>query len=192
MPELKLSSAYNDMLQTYSKNKSQKKEMKEAVLFVRQKIESAKYFIDAVKQRQNTLLLTMNTIIRYQKDYFIDGDEILLKPMKLKDIAEMTGLDISTISRVVNGKFIQTHFGILPLKYFFSEGFQTESGEEVSTREIKRLLQDCVNNENKKSPLNDDQLTEVLKGKGYQLARRTVAKYREHLNIPVARLRKEI
>jgi RNA polymerase sigma-54 factor len=192
MPELKLSSAYNDMLQTYGRDKNQKKEMKEAVLFVRQKIESARWFIDAVKQRQNTLLLTMNTIIRYQREYFTDGDEILLKPMKLKDIAEMTGLDISTISRVVNGKFIQTHFGILPLKYFFSEGFQTESGEEVSTREIKRLLQDCVNNENKKAPLTDEQLMETLKKKGYSLARRTVAKYREHLNIPVARLRREI
>ena len=192
MPELKLSSTYNDMLQTYGRDKNQKKEMKEAVMFVRQKIESARWFIDAVKQRQNTLLLTMNAIIRYQKEYFVDGDEVLLKPMKLKDIAEITKLDISTISRVVNGKFIQTHFGILPLKYFFSEGFQTESGEEVSTREVKRLLQDCINNENKKNPLNDDQLTEVLKKKGYPIARRTVAKYRVHLNIPVARLRKEI
>ena len=192
MPELKISSTYNDMLQTYGKDKNPKKEMKEAVFFVRQKIDSAKWFIDAVRQRQNTLLLTMNAIIRYQKEYFIDGDESQLKPMRLKDIAEIAKFDISTVSRVVNGKFIQTHFGILPLKYFFSEGFQTESGEEVSTREVKRILQECVDNENKKCPLNDDQLTEALKKKGYMLARRTVAKYRELLNIPVARLRKEI
>jgi len=192
MPELKLSSSYNEMLRTYGKDKSQKKEMKEAIQFVKQKIDSAKWFIDAVKQRQGTLLLTMNAILEYQNEYFIDGDESQLKPMKLRDVAEMTGLDISTISRVVNGKFIQTHFGILPLKYFFSESFQTETGEEVSTREVKRILLSCVDNEDKKAPLNDEQLMEVLKEKGYPLARRTVAKYREHLNIPVARLRKEI
>ena len=192
MPELKLSSTYNEMLRTYGKDKTQKKEMKEAIQFVRQKLDSARWFIDAVKQRQGTLLLTMNAILEYQDEYFIDGDETQLKPMKLRDVAEMTGLDVSTISRVVNGKFIQTHFGILPLKYFFSESFQTEAGEEVSTREVKRILLECVDNEDKKAPLNDDQLTELLKEKGYQLARRTVAKYREHLNIPVARLRKEI
>jgi RNA polymerase sigma-54 factor len=134
----------------------------------------------------------MNAILEYQKEYFTDGNETQLKPMKLKDVAEMTGLDISTVSRVVNGKFIQTHFGILPLKYFFSEGIQTDAGEEVSTRELKRILMDCIDNEDKRNPLNDEQLTDILQEKGYPIARRTVAKYREHLNIPVARLRKEI
>lgn len=192
LPELRLSSAYNEMLQSYTRDKSQKKEMRDAVMFVKQKIDSAKWFIDAIKQRQNTLLLTMNAILEYQQEYFIDGDETKLKPMILKDVAEMTGLDISTVSRVANSKFIQTHFGIFPLKYFFSEGLQTESGEEVSTREIKRILQDCIENEEKRRPLTDERLTEILQEKGYQIARRTVAKYREMLNIPVARLRKEI
>jgi RNA polymerase sigma-54 factor len=143
------------MLKTYSRNKGQKKEMKEAVLFVKQKIDSAKWFIDAIKQRQNTLLLTMNAILEYQEEYFIEGDETKLKPMILKDVAEMTGLDISTISRVANSKYIQTHFGIFPLKFFFSEGLQTDSGEEVSTREIKRILQDCIDNEEKRRPMKD-------------------------------------
>ena len=192
LPELKLSAAYSEMLHTYSKDKSQKKEMKDAVLFVKQKIDSAKWFIDAIKQRQNTLLLTMNAILQYQQEYFIDGDETKLKPMILKDVAEMTGLDISTVSRVANSKFIQTHFGIFPLKFFFSEGLQTDSGEEVSTREIKRILQDCIENEQKRRPLTDERLTEIIQEKGYQIARRTVAKYREQLNIPVARLRREI
>jgi RNA polymerase sigma-54 factor len=192
LPELRLSTAYNQMLQSYSKDKSQKKEMRDAVQFVKQKIDSAKWFIDAIKQRQNTLLLTMNAILEYQKEYFIDGDETKLRPMILKDVAEMTGFDISTVSRVANSKFIQTHFGIMPLKYFFSEGLQTDTGEEVSTREIKRILQDCIDNEQKRKPLTDERLTEILQEKGYQIARRTVAKYREQLNIPVARLRKEI
>jgi RNA polymerase sigma-54 factor len=192
LPELRLSEAYRDMLNSYSKDKSQKKEMKDAVFFVKQKIESARWFIDAIKQRQNTLLLTMNAILEYQKEYFIDGDETKLKPMILKDVAEMTGLDISTVSRVANSKFIQTYFGIFPLKFFFSEGLQTDSGEEVSTREIKRILQDCIENEQKRRPLTDERLTEILQEKGYQIARRTVAKYREQLNIPVARLRREI
>ena len=192
LPELRLSSAYSEMLHSYSKDKSQKKEMKDAVLFVKQKIDSAKWFIDAIKQRQNTLLLTMNAILEYQREYFIDGDETKLKPMILKDVAEMTGLDISTISRVANSKFVQTHFGIFPLKFFFSEGLQTDSGEEVSTREIKRILRDCIENEQKRRPLTDESLTDILQEKGYQIARRTVAKYREQLNIPVARLRKEI
>jgi RNA polymerase sigma-54 factor len=191
-PELRLSSAYNEMLQSYSRDKSQKKEMKDAVQFVKQKIDSAKWFIDAIKQRQNTLLLTMNAILEYQKEYFVDGDETRLRPMILKDVAEMTGFDISTVSRVANSKFIQTHFGIFPLKFFFSEGLQTDTGEEVSTREIKRILQDCIDNEEKRRPLTDERLTEILQEKGYQIARRTVAKYREQLNIPVARLRKEI
>jgi RNA polymerase sigma-54 factor len=192
LPELRLSNAYNEMLRSYSADKSQKKEMKDAVMFVKQKIDSAKWFIDAIKQRQNTLLLTMNAILEYQSEYFIDGDETKLKPMILKDVAEMTGLDISTVSRVANSKFIQTYFGIFPLKFFFSEGLQTDSGEEVSTREIKRILQDCIENEEKRRPLTDERLTEILQEKGYQIARRTVAKYREQLNIPVARLRREI
>ncbi|MGB8490715.1 MAG: RNA polymerase factor sigma-54 [Bacteroidales bacterium] len=192
LPELRLSSAYNEMLRSYVKDKSLKKEMKEAIVFVKQKIDSARWFIDAIKQRQNTLLLTMNAILEYQREYFIDGDETKLRPMILKDVAEMTGLDISTVSRVANSKYIQTHFGILPLKFFFSEGLQTDSGEEVSTREIKRILQDCIEKEEKRRPLTDERLTEILQEKGYQIARRTVAKYREQLNIPVARLRREI
>ena len=192
LPELRLSPAYNEMLQSYMKNRNQKKDMKEAVMFVKQKIDSARWFIDAIRQRQSTLLLTMNAILGYQQEYFVEGDETKLRPMILKDIAEMTGLDISTVSRVANSKYIQTHFGILPLKYFFSEGLQTDSGEEVSTREIKRILQDCVENEEKRRPLTDERLTEILQEKGYQIARRTVAKYREQLNIPVARLRREI
>jgi RNA polymerase sigma-54 factor len=192
LPELRLSSAYNEMLRSYVRDKNQKKEMKDAIMFVKQKIDSARWFIDAIRQRQNTLLLTMNAILKYQEEYFIDGDETRLKPMILKDVAEMTGLDISTVSRVANSKYIQTHFGIMPLKFFFSEGLQTDSGEEVSTREIKRILQDCIENEEKRRPLTDERLTDILQKKGYQIARRTVAKYREQLNIPVARLRREI
>ncbi len=192
LPELRVNSSYNEMLKAYAKDRTRKKEMKDAVMFVKQKIDSARWFIDAIKQRQNTLLLTMNAILNYQEEYFIDGDETRLKPMILKDIAEMTGLDVSTVSRVANSKYIQTHFGIIPLKFFFSEGLQTDSGEEVSTREIKRILQDCIDNEEKRRPLTDERLTDILQEKGYQIARRTVAKYREQLNIPVARLRKEI
>ena len=194
VPELRLSYTYTEMLQSYShKSKAEKtKSDKEAITFMKQKLDSAKWFIDAIKQRQNTLLLTMNAIIEYQYNYFLEGDESCLRPMILKDIAEKTGLDISTISRVANSKYIQTHFGIYALKYFFSEGLQTDSGEEVSTREIKSILKECIENEEKKKPLTDDKLTEILKGKGYQIARRTVAKYREQLNIPVARLRKEL
>jgi RNA polymerase sigma-54 factor len=192
LPELRLSGAYTEMLQAYSRDKGNKRDMKDAIMFVKQKIDSAKWFIDAIRQRQNTLLLSMNAILEYQQEYFIDGDETKLKPMILKDVAEMTGLDISTVSRVANSKYIQTHFGIFPLKFFFSEGLQTDSGEEVSTREIKRILQDCIDNEKKRRPLTDEKLTEILQEKGYQIARRTVAKYREQLNIPVARLRREI
>ena len=192
LPDLKVSRTYSEMLEDYSRNRSSNKEMKEAVAFVRQKLDSAKWFIDAIRQRQNTLLLTMNAIIEYQKEYFADGDETRMKPMILKDIAEMTGLDISTVSRVANSKYIQTHFGMFPLKFFFSEGLQTDSGEEVSTREIKKILEECVAGENKRKPLTDEKLTDILQEKGYQIARRTVAKYREQLNIPVARLRKEI
>lgn len=193
VPELHVSRTYSEMLQDYSGNKkNQSKEKKDAVMFVKQKLDSAKWFIDAIKQRQNTLLVTMNAIIDFQRAYFMEGDEKKLKPMILKDIADITGLDISTISRVSNSKYIQTHFGIFSLKYFFSEGMQTDTGEEVSTREIKKILQECVDNEDKKKPLTDDKLAAILKEKSYQIARRTVAKYREQLNIPVARLRKEL
>lgn len=193
VPDLKLNRTYSEMIQAYGKNKeSISKEQKEAMSFVKQKIDSAKWFIDAIKQRQNTLMLTMNALLEYQHEYFLEGDETKMKPMILKDIANRTGLDISTISRVANSKYIQTHFGIYPLKYFFSEGMQTDSGEEVSTREIKKILQDCVDNEDKRKPLTDEKLAEILKDKGYSIARRTVAKYREQLGIQVARLRKEL
>ncbi len=193
VPELRISQTYSNMLEDYSGNKkNQSKEKKEAVMFVKQKLDSAKWFIDAIRQRQNTLLTTMNAILQYQREYFIEGDDTKLKPMILKDIAEITNLDISTISRVSNSKYIQTHFGIFPLKSFFSEGMQTDSGEEVSTREIKKILLDCIETEDKRKPLTDDKLSQILKEKSYNIARRTVAKYREQLNIPVARLRKEL
>ena len=193
VPELRVSRTYSDMFESYNANKtSATKDEKDAITFVKQKLDSARWFIDAIRQRQNTMLLTMNAILEYQKEYFREGDETRLRPMILKDIADMTQLDISTISRVVNSKYVQTHFGIFPLKYFFSEGMQTESGEEVSTREIKRILQDCIEGEDKRKPLTDDRLSAILKEKGYQIARRTVAKYREQLGLPVARLRKEL
>lgn len=192
-PDLRINSTYASMLKKFNEEKkNQSKANKEAQTFVRQKMESAKWFMDAIKQRQHTLILTMNAIMEFQKEYFHSGDETHLKPMILKDISEKTGLDISTISRVANSKFIQTNWGIFSLKYFFSEGLQTDSGEEVSTREIKKILQECVDNEDKKHPVTDDKLAEILKEKGYVIARRTVAKYREQLNIPVARLRKEL
>ncbi len=192
-PELRINRTYSEMLQSYVKNKDKNStEQKEAISFVKQKIDSAKWFIEAIRQRQNTLLMTMNAIVDYQREYFQEGDETLLKPMILKDIADRTGLDISTISRVANSKYIQTNFGIFPLKFFFSEGLQTEDGEEVSSREIKKILQDCIENENKRKPLTDDSLASILQEKGYHIARRTVAKYREQLNIPVARMRKEL
>lgn len=194
VPELRVSKTYSEMLDSYSHSGKGKSagQMKDAASFVKQKMDSARWFIDAIKQRQNTLMATMEAIIDYQKLYFQDGDEMFLKPMILKDIADKTGLDISTISRVANSKYIQTHFGIFPLKYFFSEGMQTDSGEEVSTREIKKILEECIEAESKRKPLTDDELAEILQKKGYQIARRTVAKYREQLNIPVARLRKEL
>ncbi len=192
VPDLRVSKTYANMLEAYQNNKDRSKQEKEAISFVKQKLDAAKWFIDAIKQRQNTLMLTMEAILEYQKEYFKEGNETLLRPMILKDIAEMTNLDISTISRVVNSKYIQTHFGIFPLKYFFSEGMQTDSGEEVSTREIKKILQECIENEDKKKPLTDEKLAKILQEKGYQIARRTVAKYREQLNIPVARMRKEL
>ncbi|OFY78682.1 MAG: RNA polymerase sigma-54 factor [Bacteroidetes bacterium RIFOXYA12_FULL_38_20] len=193
VPDLKISRSYADMIQDFAKGKGKTiKQNKEAITFVKQKLDSAKWFIDAIKQRQNTLLVTMNAIIGFQEEYFIEGDETKLKPMILKDVADITGLDISTISRVANSKYIQTHFGIYSLKYFFSEGMQTDSGEEVSTREIKKILSECIENENKKKPVTDEKLADILKEKGYLIARRTVAKYREQLNIPVARMRKEL
>jgi len=193
VPELRVSRTYAEMLIEYSTNRSkQSQDQKDAVTFVKQKLDSAKWFIDAIKQRQNTLLVKMNALLNYQREYFIDGDETKLRPMILKDIADITKLDISTISRVANSKYIQTNFGIIPLKFFFSEGMQTESGEEVSTREIKKILQDCIGNENKRKPVTDERLAEILQEKGYQIARRTVAKYREQLGIQVARLRKNI
>lgn len=193
VPDLKINESYLSMLHTMSESQRNKnKNHKEALLFVKQKLDSAKWFIDAIQQRQTTLLLTMSEIIDFQYEYFQEGDETRLKPMILKDIAERAGLDISTISRVSNSKYIQTHFGIYPLKYFFSEGMQKDDGEEVSTREIKKILHDCIDNENKKKPLTDDKLAQILKEKSYNIARRTVAKYREQLGIPVARLRKEL
>jgi len=180
-------------LKSYSSNKGgATKDQKEAMMFMKQKLDSAKWFIDAIRQRHQTLYVTMSEIIKFQKEFFMEGDETKLKPMILKDIADRTGLDISTISRVSNSKYIQTHFGIYPLKYFFSEGLQTESGEEVSTREIKKILKECVDNEDKKNPVTDEKLALILKEKSYIVARRTVAKYREQLGIPVARMRKEL
>jgi RNA polymerase sigma-54 factor len=188
--DLRVSKQYVEMLQEYGKEKS--KTAREAVTFVKQKIDAAKWFIDALRQRQETLLMVMRSILAYQYDYFTSGDETKIKPMILKDIADRTNLDISTISRVVNSKYIQTEYGIILLKFFFSESLSTDSGEEVSTREVKKILDDCISNENKRKPLTDDELALVLKEKGYNIARRTVAKYREQLNIPVARLRKEL
>jgi RNA polymerase sigma-54 factor len=190
-PQLKVSREYAEMLKTYSDSKKSQSD-KEAVLFVKQKIDSAKWFIDAIKQRQHTLLLTMNAIMEYQKEFFLTGDDTNLKPMILKDIADIVEMDISTVSRVANSKYVETPYGIYLLKYFFSESLSTDSGEEVSTREVKKILQDAIDVEDKKKPLTDEKLMEVLKEKGYNIARRTVAKYREQLDIPVARLRKEI
>lgn len=191
-PDLRISEGYRDMLKDYDRGSKKDKRQKEAVLFIKQKIDAAKWFIDAIKQRQQTLMMTMQTIMDYQYEFFLTGDETTLRPMILKDIAERTGLDISTISRVANSKFVQTEFGTYRLKFFFSESLSTESGEEVSTREVKKILSDMVFGEAKKKPLSDEKLTEMLQEKGYNIARRTVAKYREQLNIPVARLRKEL
>jgi RNA polymerase sigma-54 factor len=191
-PDLRISEGYRDMLRDYERGSKKDKRQKEAVLFIKQKIDAAKWFIDAIKQRQHTLLSTMQTIMDYQEEFFLTGDETTLRPMILKDIAERTGLDISTVSRVANSKFVQTEFGTYRLKFFFSESLSTESGEEVSTREVKKILSNMVEGESKKKPLSDERLTELLQEKGYNIARRTVAKYREQLNIPVARLRKEL
>ena len=190
-PQLKVNRQYAEMLRAYDQSKRSERD-KEAIVFVKQKIDSAKWFIDAIKQRQQTLLVTMQAIINYQEAFFRAGDETDLRPMILKDIAEIVNMDISTISRVANSKHVSTPFGTFILKYFFSESLSTDSGEEVSTREVKRILQDAVEQEDKRKPYTDEKLTNILKAKGYYIARRTVAKYREQLNISVARLRKEL
>jgi RNA polymerase sigma-54 factor len=191
-PELRISEGYREMLKDYDRGAKKDRRQKEAVLFIKQKIDAAKWFIDAIKQRQHTLISTMTAIMNHQSEFFFTGDETTLRPMILKDIAEKTGLDISTVSRVANSKFVQTEFGTYRLKFFFSESLTTDSGEEVSTREVKKILSDLIEAESKKKPLSDERLTELLQEKGYNIARRTVAKYREQLNIPVARLRKEL
>ena len=190
IPELRVNKKYADLL--IDAANSSEREKKEAAAFVKKKLDSAKWFVEAIKQRHHTLSSTMQAIIDYQHDYFIDGDETHLKPMVLKDIAEKTGFDISTISRVVNSKYIETHFGIYSLKYFFSEGLENQDGEEVSTRELKKALQECVDTEDKHKPLTDDELVVKMTEKGYKVARRTIAKYRDQLGIPKARLRKEL
>lgn len=193
VPEVKINRRYVEMIRDMvSSDGSVKSENREAVQFVKSKIDSAKWFISAIRQRQDTLMRTMREILNYQTEYFRDGDKSKLRPMILKDIADKTGLDVSTISRVVNSKYVQTHFGIILLKSLFSEAMQTESGEEVSSYEIKTLLQRCIDEEDKRHPLTDETLMSILNDKGYRIARRTVAKYREMLNIPVARLRKQI
>jgi len=191
-PELRVSRSYREMLEHYEKAGKTDKKTKEAVQFVKQKLDSAKWFIDAIKQRQQTLLKTMNAIMEHQYDYFLTGDERMLRPMILKDIADRIEMDVSTVSRVANSKYVQTAFGTFLLKSFFSEGLRTDSGEEVSNKEVKKILEECIAREDKKKPLADEKLTDILREKGYPIARRTVAKYREAMNIPVARLRKEL
>ncbi len=191
-PELRISRSYSEMMDSYNKSDKKDKKLKETVTFVKQKLDSAKWFIDAIKQRQQTLLNTMTAIMEYQYDFFLEGEESNLRPMILKDIAEKIHMDISTVSRVANSKSVQTEFGVIPLKFFFSEGISTQSGEEVSSREVKHILKTLIEMEDKRKPLSDDKLEKLLKGKGYMIARRTVAKYREQLAIPVARLRKEL
>lgn len=193
IPPIKINRDYANLLQGYAGNKdSMSSDSKNAAQFVRQKLDAARWFIDAVRQRQETLQRTMQAIVDLQYDFFLTGEEADLRPMILKDVADITGYDISTVSRVSNSKYVQTSFGIYPLKYFFSESMQTDAGEEISSREVKAILRDCIDNENKRKPLTDEKLTEMLQEKGYIIARRTIAKYREQLNIPIARLRKEI
>lgn len=191
-PSLHVSKDYQEMMQTYKDSRDKSNAQKDAVQFIKQKLDSAKWFIDAIKQRQETLFVTMNAIMHYQQEYFLDGDETNLKPMILKDIADMIGLDISTVSRVANSKYVETPYGTKLLKEFFSESMKNDQGEDVSTIEIKKILQDVVGDEDKKKPYPDDKLAEILKEKGYPIARRTIAKYREQLDIPVARMRKKI
>ncbi|MNL24572.1 RNA polymerase sigma-54 factor [compost metagenome] len=191
-PSLHVSKDYQEMMQTYKESKDKSAQQKDAVQFIKQKLDSAKWFIDAIRQRQETLYVTMNAIMHYQKEYFLDGDETKLKPMILKDIADMVGLDISTISRVANSKYVETPYGTKLIKEFFSEAMINDQGEEVSTLEIKKILKNTIEEEDKRKPLPDDQLAEILKEKGYPIARRTIAKYREQLDIPVARMRKKM
>lgn len=191
-PELHVSRTYNNMLKGYQDSKEKSKSQKDAVLFIKQKLDAAKWFIDAIKQRQQTLLVTMNSIMHYQYDYFLTGDERKLKPMILKDIADKIEMDVSTVSRVANSKYVSTPYGTKLIKEFFSESMKNDQGEDVSTREIKKILENVVSEEDKRKPLTDEKLSKILKEKGYPIARRTVAKYREQLDIPVARLRKEI
>jgi RNA polymerase sigma-54 factor len=191
-PELRVSRSYQEMFEHYDKASQKDKKLKEAVQFVKQKLDSAKWFIDAIKQRQQTLLKTMNAIMQYQYDFFLTGNDKNLRPMILKDIADKISMDISTVSRVANSKYVQTEFGTFLLKSFFSEAIQTDNGEEVSNKEVKKILEEHIGEEDKQHPLADEKLTEILKDAGYNIARRTVAKYREQLNIPVARLRKEL
>lgn len=191
-PDLRVAPAYTEMFQAYDKASKKDKKMKEAVTFVKQKLDAARWFIDAIRQRQQTLLRTMDAIVRYQREFFLEGDESKLRPMILKDIAQEISMDISTVSRVANSKSVQTEFGIYPLKYFFSEGIATDSGEDASSREVKHILKEIIEGESKGRPLSDDKLEKMLNARGYNIARRTVAKYREQLNIPVARLRKEL
>ncbi|MEO0507035.1 MAG: RNA polymerase factor sigma-54 [Bacteroidota bacterium] len=191
-PELHVSREYSNMLEGYKNAKEKSKSQKDTVLFIKQKLDAAKWFIDAIKQRQQTLFITMNTIMQYQKDYFLTGDERKLRPMILKDIADQIGMDVSTVSRVANSKYVDTPYGTKLIKEFFSEAMKNEQGEDVSTREIKKILETVIGEEEKKKPLTDDKLAKILKERGYPIARRTVAKYREQLGIPVARLRKQI
>lgn len=191
-PDLHISREYDNMLKGYAESKDKTKTQKDAVMFIKQKLDAAKWFIDAIKQRQQTLMLTMNAIMQYQKDYFLTGDERNLRPMVLKDIADRINMDVSTVSRVANSKYVDTPYGTKLIKEFFSESMKNDQGEDISTHEIKKILQTEIEKENKKKPLTDEKLAALLKGKGYLIARRTVAKYREQLDIPVARLRKEI
>lgn len=191
-PELHVSKEYSDMLKGYKASKEKTKSQKDAVLFIKQKLDAAKWFIEAIRQRQQTLLVTMNAIMHYQHEYFLTGDERKLRPMILKDIADTIGMDVSTVSRVANSKYVDTPYGTKLIKEFFSESMKNDQGEDVSTREIKKILEITISEEDKKKPLTDDKLAKILKEKGYPIARRTVAKYREQLDLPVARLRKEI
>ena len=191
-PSLHVSKDCQEMMQTYKDSRDKSTAQKDAVQFIKQKLDSAKWFIDAIRQRQETLFVTMNAIMHYQEEFFLDGDETKLKPMILKDIADMVGLDISTISRVANSKYVETPYGTKLIKEFFSEAMKNDQGEDVSTLEIKKILKNTIEDEDKKKPLPDDQLAEILKEKGYPIARRTIAKYREQLDIPVARMRKKI
>lgn len=191
-PELHVSKDYQEMLQSYKDSRDKSSAQKDAVQFIKQKLDSAKWFIDAIRQRQETLFVTMNAIMHYQQEYFLDGDEAKLKPMILKDIADMIGLDISTVSRVANSKYVETPYGTKLIKDFFSEAMKNDQGEDVSTIEIKKILKTVIEEEDKRKPLPDDKLADILKDKGYPIARRTIAKYREQLDIPVARMRKKI